>query len=524
MQSALAQAQSLAAQARFDESLTLCQEIVNTHINNPDALLDVGSMLMGFGFLSAARQCFTRAAKIAPNDMRPVANLANLAREIGQHAESRRLYCLLLEHFPNHPVIRRNALMGLEYDPEASDDERLQKARKWGEWATARAALNMPHPHPRPELRRIEGRPLRVGYVSADICQHTVGLFVKDVLGNHDPASVIPFVYSAGRVSDWVTAAVRAACSLRDVSALDDSALADLIRQDEIDVLVDLSGHTAGSRLTMFAHRPAPVQVSWLGYFATTGLACMDAVLLDKWHAPEGTEARFVEPIIRLPGGRFCYTPVPYAPEAAPVPPHVSSGRITLGCFNNTTKLNAGVFDVWARILAAVPNSRLALKWRTFQKTGQDAGLGQSVRTAFSARGVDPQRIELRGASFHVDLLKEYADIDIALDPFPFTGGLTSCEALWMGVPVVTWPQNRVVSRQTTAFLSAVGLPELAASDADEYVQIATALAGDTNRLKTLRADLRERMRTSPLCDVAGFTRNLESAFFELTKEGIKGV
>ncbi len=180
-------------------------------------------------------------------------------------------------------------------------------------------------------------------------------------------------------------------------------------------MLVDLSGHTAGSRLTVFAHRPAPVQVSWLGYFATTGLSCMDAVLLDEWHAPEGTETQFVEPIIQLPGGRFCYTPVPWAPEVAPLP-SLTRGHITFGCFNNTAKLNAGVFGVWAQILAAVPDSRLVLKWRSFA----DDGLCQSVRKVFAARGIDPERIELRAASFHAEVLKEYAAIDIALDPFPF--------------------------------------------------------------------------------------------------------
>jgi len=252
------------------------------------------------------------------------------------------------------------------------------------------------------------------------------------------------FVYSAGTVKDWVTESVGLACTLREVSAMDDAALAELIRKDHIDVLIDLSGHTAGSRLTVFARRPAPVLVSWLGYFATTGLPYIDAVLLDEWHAPAGMEKYFVEPIIRLPLGRFCYQPVPFAPDIAPLP-CLKNGYITFGSFNNTAKLNAGVFDLWARVLASVPDSRLVLKWRTFN----DDEFKRSTRDAFVQRGISPDRVELRGPSFHVGLLKEYGDIDISLDPFPFTGGLTSCEALWMGVPVVTWPRSRVVSRQT---------------------------------------------------------------------------
>ena len=451
---------------------------------------------------------FERVRVLVPNDLRPVVNLANIAREAGEHGESRRLYGALLERLPDHPVIRRNALVSLEYDPEVPDTERIAQARAWGNWAIGKAGGMWM----RPLFRPLAGRPLRVAYVSSDFCQHTVGLFVKDVLKTHDPARVMVFAYSAGQVKDWATEAIRGACRFCDVAALDDAALAALIRKDEIDVLVDLSGHTAGSRLTVFAHRPAPVMVSWLGYFATTGMTVMDAVLLDEWHAPNGTEAQFVESVIRLPGGRFCYTPAPFAPAEVAPPPCAANGYVTFGCFNNTAKLNAGVYEAWAQILAAVPHSRLVLKWRTLQ----DAGLCRSVRDAFGKLGIDSERIELRGASFHVDVLKEYADIDIALDPFPFSGGLTSCEALWMGVPVVTWPQSRVVSRQTFAFLSAIGLPELVAKDADDYVLIAKRLAADRNRLAALRDGMRTRMQSSPLMDVAGFTRGLEDTLLAL--------
>lgn len=508
---ALSVARALGQSGRFPEMLSACRQIAESDADSVEALLGSGALLLDFGFLARATECFERVRALAPNDPRAVINLANLARECGGHAESRRLYSALQDQLPDHPVIRRNALVSLEYDPQAQDAERLEQARAWGGWAIAKAGGLRPRPAPRPP----QDRPLRVGYVSADFCQHTVGLFVKDVLKTHNPARVTAFAYSAGQVKDWVTEAIRASARFREVAALDDAALADLIRRDEIDVLIDLSGHTAGSRLTVFAHRPAPVQVSWLGYFATTGLRCMDAVLLDEWHAPPGTEAQFVEPVIRLPAGRFCYQPVPWAPaEVAPLP-CLQTGYVTFGCFNNTAKLNAGVFEVWAQILAAVPDSRLVLKWRTFQ----DEALCQSVREAFARRGIAPQRIELRGASFHTDVLKEYADIDIALDPFPFTGGLTSCESLWMGVPVVTWPQSRVVSRQTFALLSAIGLPELAAQDAGDYVRIAAELAGDRERLAGLRNEMRARMQVSPPMDVPGFTRQLEQCLIDLYQD-----
>lgn len=505
----LEDAQRLAQGGCFDEMLSICRRILAASDADVAAQLDLGALLSDYGFLTDARACYEKAQTLAPTDLRAQANLSNLARDAGDHAEARRLYTELLRQLPDHPVIRRNALTSLEYDPEVRDAERLVQAQAWGAWAIARAG----GVRPRPVLQPLMDRPLRIGYVSADLCQHTVGLFVKDVLKAHDGSRVQVFAYSAGAVKDWVTDEIRAACTFRDVTALYDAALAEQIRADGIDVLIDLSGHTAGSRLTAFARRPAPVMVSWLGYFATTGLEYQDAVLLDDWHAPPGSEAQFVEPIVRLPI-RFCYRPVPWMPTVAPAP-SFAKGFITFGSFNNTAKYNAGVFDVWARILTEVPESRLVLKWRTFN----DEALRQSVVAAFVARGIAAGRIETRGPSFHADVLKEYGGIDIALDPFPFTGGLTSCEALYSGVPVVTWPQGRVVSRQTHAILAAIGLPELSACDADDYVRIAVGLAHDRMRLSRLRETLRERMNASPLCDVSAFTRNLEDRLIALYDE-----
>lgn len=505
------QASADAHAGRFHEMLAICRQITNNHPSDADTLLDVGALLSNFGYLTRARECFERAAVVAPNDPRALGNLANLARDAGDHAESQRLYAALLKNLPNHPVIRRNALVSQEYDPAVADNARLEHARAWGDWAISQAGGW----HQRPSFTVIADRPIRIGYVSADFCQHTVGLFLKDVLSAHDPERVSVFTYNSGSVNDWVSDSIRKVTTLREVKNTSDSELADLIRHDEIDILIDLSGHTAGSRLTVFALRPAPLLISWLGYFATTGLPYIDAVLLDDWHASASSEGHFVEPIIRLPAGRFCYQPVPWAPAEVPPLPCSATGHITFGCFNNTAKYNDGVFDVWATVLAAVPGSRLVLKWRTLA----DEPLCDAIRSAFISRGIDAARLDLHPASFHVDMLREYADIDIALDPFPFSGGLTTCEALWMGVPVVTWPQARAVSRQSFAFLSAIGLPELVATDAKNYVRIAVALATDRDRLGDLRSSLRKRMRSSPLMDVVGFTHQLETTLHRLYSE-----
>lgn len=507
MGNTIAAARAHAQAGEFESMRTVCEVLLQQGPADANAFLDVGALLLDFGYLARAQRCFAQAESLLPEDPRPGINLANVAMEAGRHAEVRARYTTLLARWPNQATLHRNALNSQAYDPAMGDAERFAAACDWGQKALGRSRGLLP----RPAMPPLAGRPLRVGYVSADFCAHTVGFFIREILKAHDPSRVAAFTYAHLKQDDWVTGEIRAATQFRDITALDHRALADLIRADAIDVLVDLSGHTAGSRLLTFVYRPAPVLVSWLGYYATTGLPVMDAVLLDDWQAPTGTEAQFVERIIRLPGGRFCYSPVPWMPAVPPASTFARS-HITFGSFNNTAKLNEQVLDTWSAILRAVPHSRLVLKWRTFQ----DEDLRATTLAAFAARGVTAERIELRGASFHNALLQEYADIDIALDPFPFTGGLTSCEALWMGVPVITWPQSRVVSRQTFAFLSAIGLPELAAHCGEDYLRIAVGLANDRPRLQALHADLRERMRRSSLCDVAGFTGTLENALTDL--------
>jgi predicted O-linked N-acetylglucosamine transferase (SPINDLY family) len=517
----LAMATSQANSADFISMNATFEQIIAEHPDNPAALLDVGTLLLNFGFISRATDCFKQVLDLNPQIWHAQLNLANAACDAAQHSVALDLYSYLQSKQPNQPMIRRNVLVSQQYNPNLSNADLLAEAKAWGEWAITQAN----GPHSRPVMQNLmsnasePGRYLRVGYVSADLCQHTVGLFVKDVLKAHQSRGtafeathkVEVFAYSSGTVSDWVSQEIKATCSWRETSGLSDEALARLIRDDQIDVLVDLSGHTAGSRLTVFAHRPAPVQLSWLGYFATTGLRYIDAVLLDECHAPKGFEEQFVEEIVRLKSGRLCYQPVPWAPEVSSLP-GLKSSHITFGSFNNTGKLNADVFDVWATVLLAVPNSRLVLKWRTLV----DELFCSNIYKAFETRGVSAKRIELRAASFHVDVLKEYADIDIALDPFPFTGGLTSCEALWMGVPVVTWPQNRVVSRQTFALLSVIGHTEWVAQDAQSYVNIAKSLSQDLTSLAKVRARLRQDMSASSLMDVVNFTQGLEQSYWDL--------
>jgi predicted O-linked N-acetylglucosamine transferase (SPINDLY family) len=353
---------------------------------------------------------------------------------------------------------------------------------------------------------------LRVGYVSADFWSHPVGFLGGAAIGRHKRPDFTVIAYANQAISDNITAGIAASVDLwRPILGFGDEAVARQIVADGIDILIDLSGHTGGNRLGVFARRPAPLQLSWLGYFATTGLPSIDAILLDDEHIAEGGEARFSEQVVRLPMGRFCYMPRADMPDPAP-PPAEQAKVVTFGSFNNSAKLNAETLDLWARVLQAVPGSRLVLKWNHLT----DPLLAARITDRFVSRGIAAERILPEGAELHDGLLAAYGRIDIALDPMPFTGALTTCEALWMGVPVVTLPGTRAVSRQTHAILARIGLTRWSASDADDYVRIAVGLAGDAATRREMRTGLRERMRASPLCDPAGFVSGLESVYRSL--------
>jgi predicted O-linked N-acetylglucosamine transferase (SPINDLY family) len=259
----------------------------------------------------------------------------------------------------------------------------------------------------------------------------------------------------------------------------------------------------------LFALKPAPIQVSWLGYWGTTGLSAMDYLLTDALTVPPQEDRWYAERIVRLPGIRFCYSPPDYAPAPKEEPPALRNGWVTFGSFNNLAKLGPGVIGLWADILRTVPNARLLLKWGSLD----DGAVRQRLTEAFDREDIATDRLILRGGSPHTEMLAEYGDIDIALDPFPFSGGLTSCEALWMGVPVVTLPGDRAISRQTAGFLTVLGLSNLAATTPAAYVIAAKNLAADIGRLKELRLGLRPHMAHSALCDGASYTRNVETAF-----------
>ncbi len=380
------------------------------------------------------------------------------------------------------------------------------EARRYGELVMRLARPckvwgNMPDP----------ARRLRVGLVSGDLRAHPVGYFLENVLAAlsaHAAGRLEIFAYSNHFSADAVTGRIKACCrGWHQAVGLSDEALARRIHGDGIDILFDLSGHTAHNRLPVFAWKPAPVQVAWLGYFATTGVAAMDYLIADPWTLPETEEIYFTEKIWRLPETRLCFTPPDVDVAVAPLPA-LTIGYITFGCFNNLTKVNDAVVALWARVLASVPNSRLFLKTKQLN----EAAVRQSVAERFAAHGIGVGRIILEGSEPRAKYLAAYHRVDIALDPFPFTGGTTSAEGLWMGVPVLTLAGESFLSRQGIGLLMNAGLPEWIAADADDYVARAVSHAGDLQRLAALRNGLRQQVLASPIFDAPRFVRHFEAA------------
>ena len=511
-QNILQLANQQANNGRFEEAMALCNQIYTNSQNEQSALVETGALQLSYGFLTFAKSCFQRALNIDPNNFAALANLGSVAQQLGNSDEAIRIYSHLKEQYPLHEGIFRNSILSLEYCPHISDQTKLDAVKDWANLAISLAGGKKS----RPVKKGITTRPLRVGYVSSDFCQHTVGIFFKEILISHNREKIQVFTYSSGIISDWITEIIQSNSNFKDVSRSSDVQLAQLIEGDQIDVLIDLSGHTAGSRLSMFAHRPAPVMLSWLGYFATTGLEYIDAVLLDRWHSADSVSEQFIEPIELLPQGRLCFSPAFPAPLIQD-PPFIKNGFITFGSFNNTLKYNPEVYALWAKVLHGIPGSKLILKWRTFN----DPQYCNTVRAIFEKHGIAQDRIELRGPSFHIYMLDEYKDVDIALDPTPFSGGLTSCEALYMGVPVITMPQDSVVSRQTFAFLSCIGHEELVAKNTMKYIEIAQNLAASPKKLIEYRSMLRNQMINSPLMNPKEFAKQLENKIIEIFHKSV---
>ncbi|MES2243774.1 MAG: tetratricopeptide repeat protein [Pseudomonadota bacterium] len=495
----------LGALGQYETALTCFRRVIEIQPANSDGHLNLGITLATMGQLDSAMASYRRALAIEPNNADTHLSLGGALKDYGQFEAALKSIRRAIEIRPDYAMAHSNLLFLNNYIGDLPARRTLDDARRFGDMATrlARPFTDWPN-SPDPE------RPLRVGFVSGDLCDHPVGYFLEGVLAalSAQAAGRLElFAYSNGRGEDSTSQRIRVCCDgWHSVAFLADEALARLIREDGIDILVDLSGHTALNRLPVFAWKPAPVQVSWLGYFATTGVAAIDYFIADHWTLTPDQEAHFSEQIWRLPETRLCFTP-PKADVAVSPLPALSNGYITFGSFNNLSKMNDAVVALWAQVLHAVPGSRLFLKYQQLA----EASVRQGTCERFGIHGIAPDRLIFEDYVPRANYLAAYQRVDIALDPFPFPGGTTTVEALWMGVPVLTLAGERFLSRQGVGLLMNAGLPEWVASDPRDYVTRAVAHAGDLQALASLRSGLRQQVLDSPIFDAPRFAQHFDA-------------
>ncbi len=403
--------------------------------------------------------------------------------------------------------------LGLGRRSEAeSSFRRLEEARQYGRKAGERAARG------RYASWSVSASPprLRVGLVSGDLRQHPVGYFLDGLLGALDASGLEVFAYPTHHGGDALTERLRSRCAgWRSIQGLGDAAAAARIHADGIHVLFDLAGHTAHNRLPVFAYKPAPVQATWLGYFATTGVAEIDYLLADATSVPPAHHGHFTETIWTLPDTRLCFTPPAEDVAVAPLPAQ-ANGHVTFGSFQNLAKLNDAVLALWARVLAALPGSRLRLQ----NKQLADAAIREQLGRRLQQASIAAERVALHGPAARTAYLAAHGEVDLVLDTFPFPGGTTTCEALWMGVPTLTLAGDRLIGLQGASLLAAAGLHDWIAATPQEYVDKALAFARELPALARLRDGLRAQALASPLCDAPRFARHFEAAVWAMWQRG----
>lgn len=501
---------ALAALGRTHEAIASYRRAIELNPRFPNSHSSLGNALGAVGRLEEAVASHRRAIELDPTLAEAHNNLGNALKDMGLLADAIGSYERAVELKPDYFAARSNILFATNYlarlDPEAA----LEQARAFGRIATASRKAEFTSWSCTPAPRR-----LRVGFVSGDLRSHPVGYFLHGLLANLDPARVEVHLYSTFDRSDELTEVLRRhSARWHSIANADDASAAAQIHRDAPHVLVDLSGHTAHNRLPMFAYRPAPVQASWLGYFATTGVAEIDWLLGDPRVTPPSERSHFSERTWLLPDSYLCFSPPPFDLQPSPLPALVS-GRVTFGCFNNLAKVNDEVVALWARVLRAVPHSRLILK--TIQLN--DANVCATTARRFAAHDIAPDRLVLEGSAPRAELMASYRRVDIALDPFPYPGGTTSVEALWMGVPVVTRRGDRFLSHVGESVAHAAGLADWIAGDDADYVAKASAWAADLPRLASLRAGLRAQAVASPVFDAPRYARSFEDALWGMWRD-----
>jgi protein O-GlcNAc transferase len=502
---------------QFDDAMIYYQKALQLNPNSSDAYLNSGNLHSFKGQLGKAITCYQKALQLNPNLFDIYNNLGHVYKDQGQLNEAEGCFRSAIKMDPTLSSLYSNLLSTMQYnaryDAQTIYFEHLKFSKQYAE---PFASALSPHINKRNLIRK-----LRIGYISPDFRRHPVSSFIEPVLIAHNRDHFEVFCYSNSLRHDEVTKRIQEyADQWRNIVGISDQEVTELIRKDEIDILVDLAGHTANNRMLVFARKPAPIQISWIGYLATTGLSTIDYKISDNYADPFGqTEQFYTENLIRLPESFLCYLPDQDSPDVGPLPA-LSAGHITFGSFNNFSKVTPEVFSVWAKILKELPDSHLILKGKSFH----DTATCHYAINMFTKRGIASERITLQPSDPAPKHMESYNLVDIGLDAFPFNGATTTCEAMWMGVPVITLAGTAYHSRSGVSLLSNLGIPELVAKTSDAYISLAVNLANDLKRLQSLRESLRDMMKCSPVCDAKRFTANLEICYRQMWRKWCKSL
>ena len=497
---------ALKADGDLDAAIAAYQEVIRLRPSHVGAHYNLGNAYTTAQRPVQAVAAYRAAIALQADDPRIHTNLGGALMKLGQLDDAIRSFETALQLDPADMLAQSNLILAASY---ATDDPAAmrEQCERWCRAHAATSEKGSRHEHLRSAPRR-----LRVGYVSADFHHHAASYWIEPLLAAHDHEVCEVFCYSGGVQRDEVTQRLMAcADAWVECADLDDDAMAERIRADGIDILVDLSGHTEGNRLPVFARKPAPLQISWLGFPGSTGLSSMDYRFTDAVMDPPGVEPYYSEELVRLSRFYAAFRPHPDTPEPGPGP-IARNGYVTFVSFNNLAKITPHMLDLWCRILDQVPDAHLL-----FQGAGlDDPDLARDVVTRLEQAGVAAERVHLVGWQGMAGYLALGQQADIALDPFPFNGGVTTSHALWMGLPVITLSGRAAASRVGRSILSGAGLPELAVEDESAFVAAAVALARDAERLAALRGTLRERLECSGLIDGAALAREVENVYRRL--------
>ncbi len=499
----------LRGQGRQQEAEQYCRRAVELSPHNPELWTHLGTTLVKGWQLREGSECYRRALELDPQNTTALSAMGNALRESGDVERSLELLRSSVNTTAFDGKIWDCLLFTLNYNLSISRQQGLDLSRQFGAALQAELAKHGVQPRQHPQHEPEKPR-LRIGFVSADFRTHSCAYFLLPLFEHINRDRFELFCYSETEHPDGITARFQQLTDhWRDTLGRTDRVVADTIGADHIDILVDLSGHTNGNRLTMMGLKPAPVMATWLGYPNTSGLLNMDYRITDAVADPDGSEAFHTEKLQRLDNGFLCFQPLTPMPEVAPLPAP-QAGHITFGCMNNFSKVSLQVLNLWAKLLHEQPGSRLLLKAKQLADTDVHAG----VLHHFQSLGIEEQRLTLLAQlPSRDDHFAQYHHMDIALDPFPYNGTTTTCEALWMGVPVVSLCGDRHAGRVGASLLSHAGLDQLIARDEADYLRIALELASDLPALSALRGKLRGQLQGSTLCDAAGFARAMGEAF-----------